>query len=276
MFGKIKALLEIIRLQVVAGGVTGVFIGGIVSGFQYDLLSLFLAMIAIFLVTAGSMALNDYFDWKIDAMVHPKRPIPSGRLSPKDGLSFALISFFTALCLAFFINILCFYIAIISIGLIILYEIFLKNQGIAGNMLVAFVCSMAFMFGAASVGQFSNVLLLAVMMFFPVIGREILMDIRDMDGDILARATLPIKIGKKSAVYLSCMFLSILVLLTPLPIIWNILGIWYLIVFVFVDILVIYAIILSLRDVNNVGKAADIIKLTIAVVLVGFIVGIVF
>lgn len=276
MIGKIKAFLEIIRLQVVAGGVTGVFIGGIASGFQYDLSSLFLAMIAIFLVTAGSMTLNDYFDWKIDAVVHPKRPIPSGRLSSKEGLAFAVISFFIALVLSFFINMMCFWIAIISIGLITLYELFLKNQGIVGNMLVAFVCSMAFMFGAASVGQFSNVLILAVMMFFPVIGREILMDIRDMDGDKLARVTLPIKIGKNPAVYLSCLFLSILIILTPLPIIWGILGIWYLIVFAFVDILVAYAIILSLRDVHNVGRAADLIKLTIAVVLIGFIVGIVF
>lgn len=256
-------------------GMISVFVGGVISGFGYISFNLFLAMVVIFLMTAGSMAFNDYFDWEIDRVIHPKRPIPSGKLRAKEGLWFAFSSFFISLIFSFFINLECFGIVILSIGFFVLYEKFLKNQGLMGNIVVAFLSSMTFTFGGASVGKIYNATILSVIAFFLVIGREILMDVRDAEGDKLGRITLPIKIGKKYAAYIGCIFLVVAIALTPLPVIWNIFSMWYLVIIIPADFLITYAILLSLKDVKNTSRTPDIVRIGMAFGLIGFILGVI-
>ncbi len=75
-----------------------VLIGGIIGGFDYLNEKLIIAMIAVFFITSGSMGLNDYFDRDIDKKAHPDRPIPSGKITPMQGLTFSIILFsFSAL-----------------------------------------------------------------------------------------------------------------------------------------------------------------------------------
>ncbi|KAA0002384.1 MAG: hypothetical protein FE048_03910 [Thermoplasmata archaeon] len=272
---KTRAFLKLIRPELCIMGLIGVFVGGIINGFEYASFNLFLAMIVVVLMTAGSMAFNDYFDWEIDKMIHPERPIPSGRLLPKESLWFAISSFFVALIFSFFINVVCFGIVVLSIGFLVLYEKFLKNQGLVGNIVVAFLSSMAFTFGGASVGQLHDALILSVMAFLLMLGREILMDVRDIKGDSLRRITLPMKIGKKYAIYLGCIFLAMTIALTPLPALWDILSVWYLIIIIPVDFLIAYAIILSIKDMQNTGRTTDIVRLGMALGLIGFVVGII-
>lgn len=272
---KTKAFLKLIRPELCIMGLIGVFVGGIINGFEYASFNLFLAMIVVVLMTAGSMAFNDYFDWEIDKMIHPERPIPSGRLLPKESLWFAISSFFVALIFSFFINVVCFGIVVLSIGFLVLYEKFLKNQGLVGNIVVAFLSSMAFTFGGASVRQLHDALILSVMAFLLMLGREILMDVRDIKGDSLRRITLPMKIGKKYAIYLGCIFLAMTIALTPLPALWDILSVWYLIIIIPVDFLIAYAIILSIKDMQNTGRTTDIVRLGMALGLIGFVVGII-
>ena len=54
-----------------------------------------LAMMAVFFETAAGNVINDYFDYKIDLINKPERPIPSGRISPKAGRNYAYLQFFT-------------------------------------------------------------------------------------------------------------------------------------------------------------------------------------
>lgn len=44
-----------------------------------------LAMMAVFFETAAGNVINDYFDYNIDLVNKPERPIPSGRISLKNG-----------------------------------------------------------------------------------------------------------------------------------------------------------------------------------------------
>lgn len=272
---KAKAFTELIRPELCIMGLISVFIGGVISGFQYVSFDLFLAMIVAFFMTAGCHAFNDYFDWEIDKVIHPERPISSGSVLPKEGLQFATVSFLIALVISFVINMLCFRIIVLSVGFIVLYEKFLKNQAFVGNIVVAFLSGMAFTFGGAAVGQPYNAVIISVMAFLLMLGREILMDVRDIEGDILRRATLPMKIGEKYAIYLGCIFLVVTVALTPLPTLWNILSEWYLIIIIPVDLLIVYAILLALKDMQNTGRTTDIVKLGMAFGLIGFIVGII-
>lgn len=274
-FNKAKSFLELTRPALCLMGLVSVFIGGVISGFEYASFNLLLAMIVAILVTAGSMAINDYFDWEIDKVIHPERPVPSGRLSPKEALWFAILSLFIALIFSFVINILCFGIILLSVGFIIFYEKFLKNQGLAGNMIVAFLSSLPFTFGGASVGQPYNAMILSLIAFFLVLGREILMDVRDMEGDRLSRVTLPMKIGEKHAIYLGCIFLIATIALTPLPIFFGILKMWYAVIIIPADFLIAYAMLLSLKNIQNTAITPNIVRVAMAVGLVGFIAGII-
>jgi len=276
LFDKTKALIESMRPKTIPLALMGVFIGGIVadsaSYFSFDL---FLAVVVAFFITAGSLIFNDYYDWKIDKVIHPKRPIPSGRLLPKEGLYFAILSFCITLILSYFINMVCFGIAVFSIGCIVLYDGLFKNKGILGNLVVAFVSAMSFTFGSAAVGQPFSSLILSIMAFFIFLGREILMDVRDIGGDMLARVTLPMQIGEKAATYVGCIFLAVTIILTPLPFIWGILSIWYLLIIILVDIIGIYVIILSFKKIRNIGKMTDLLRIVAAIGSIAFIVGVI-
>ena len=171
------------------------------------------------------------------------------------------------------INILCFGIAILTIFFIILYEKFFKNQGLTGNAVVAFLSATSFIFGGASVGQLYNTFVPSMIAFLLVLGREILMDVRDMDGDKIGRVTLPMKIGRKPAIYIGCIFLAVAISLTPLPTLLGILGVWYILIIIPTDFFLAYAIISSLMDVRNVGKTANMVRMGMAVGLIGFIIG---
>jgi len=252
-----------------------VFVGAAIDGFQYISINLLLAMIVVFLVTAGGMALNDYIDQEIDKYIHPERAIPSGKVSPKSILTFSILIFLFSLFLSFFINIICFGIVVISILLLFIYEKFFKNQGLVGNISVAFLSSMTFVFGGASTGRIYNASILSIMTFFMMLGREILMDVRDMEGDVLRRMTLPMKFGRKNSVYLGCIFLIAALTLVPIPFIFGILNIGYIIIAIPVYFIAIYAILMSLKNIKNIGKATDMMKIVMAIALTGFIVGII-
>jgi geranylgeranylglycerol-phosphate geranylgeranyltransferase len=254
-------------------GILGVFIGGLVAGGPLYSLNLFLAVVTGFLVTAGSMTFNDYFDLEIDKINHINRPIPSGRLTPNDGLYFAIASFSLALFLSWLINWICLGMVILSIILLVIYETSLKKKGIAGNLLVAFMSAMAFTFGGAAVGKPYVSLIFSVIAFFLMLGREILMDVRDIYGDQLFRTTVPMHVGERKATYLGCLFLIIAIAFTAGPFILEIMSIWYMAIILVVDMFSVYAIMFSLRDIRNIGKTTDLIRVLSGIGLVGFIIG---
>jgi len=113
------------------------------------------------------------------------------------------------------------------------------------------------------------------MAFFIFLGREILMDVRDIGGDMLARVTLPMQIGEKAAMHVGCIFLAVTIILTPFPFIWGILGVWYLLTIILVDIIGIYVILLSFKKILNIGKMADLVRILAAIGLIAFIMGVV-
>ncbi|RLF62565.1 MAG: hypothetical protein DRN33_05455 [Thermoplasmata archaeon] len=274
LINKAGGFLELVRPLTVILGMMGVFAGGILGGLQFVSPDLILAMIVAAFMIAGSMALNDYFDMEVDKISHPDRPIPSGRLSPKEGLQFAYMSFFVALLLSTVINILSFGIVVFTIVLLIVYEKYLKNIGLAGNVVAAFISSIALIFGGAAVGQVNNALMLAIMTFFIMLGREILKDVEDMEGDTLTRVTLPMKIGRKNALYAGCLAIASTIALIPFPYWWNILSLWYIVIIVPAGILFAYSVLLVLRDIKNIGKTIEILRSGSAFALIGFIVGV--
>jgi len=251
----------------------GAYIGGIVAGASIFSFPLLLAITVVFLVGAGSMSFNDYFDREIDKIAHPKRPIPSKRLTPKESLYFSVLLFITAVAISYFINILCFSIVLFSLAGLYIYEIFLKNQGFAGNIIVAFLSAMSFTFGGAAVGNPLASLLLSVIVFFLFAGRETLKDVQDVKGDILSRHTLPMKIGEKPAAIVSSIFLIIAIMLTPFPYILGQLGIGYLVFILLVDAMCIIGIFETLKDLRNTGRTVDLLRAAAGIGVIAILIG---
>jgi geranylgeranylglycerol-phosphate geranylgeranyltransferase len=270
---KILALIESIRPITAFLGLAGAYIGGIVADAPYFSIPLILAMIVVFFATGGSMAFNDYFDRKVDKISHPKRPIPSKRITARESLYFSIILFVAALIISFFINWICFFIVLFSYLAMYVYEVYLKNIGFIGNLFVAFLASITFTFGGAAVGRPFSSVLLSIITFFLFSGREILKDVQDVRGDIIARKTLPMSIGEKNAAIIGSFILAIAMILSPLPFIFNLLGIGYLIFISVVNIICIYAIFQTLKDINNAEKTVGLIRTASAIGVLAIIVG---
>ena len=67
---------------------------------QTDLLIFF----SMAFITSAGFAINDYFDRESDAVIKPKRPIPSGALSLKQVVAISGVLFAVGLIMAFYIN----------------------------------------------------------------------------------------------------------------------------------------------------------------------------
>jgi geranylgeranylglycerol-phosphate geranylgeranyltransferase len=270
---KLLAYGESIRPFTSILGMAGAYIGGIVADAPFLSTPLLLAVLVVFLVGAGSMPFNDYFDREVDAISHPKRPIPSKRLTPKETLYFSLLLFSLAAVLALLINWMCFIIILGSFGFLYCYEAFFKNQGFIGNIVVAFLSSMSFTFGGIAVGNPFASFLLSLITFFLFTGRELLKDVEDVKGDLLTRKTLPMKIGEYKAVLIASLFLLGAVILSPLPYLLHQLGIWYLITIILVDILAFYIIIQNLKDLRNTKRSVRLTRIAAAIGIIGIILG---
>ncbi|KPJ55925.1 hypothetical protein AMJ49_06070 [Parcubacteria bacterium DG_74_2] len=265
----IKALIELIRplncLMVSIGVIIGSFTG---IGVDFSFASLiFLAVLVAVVVNMGGNSLNDYFDREIDIIAHPKRPLPSKRLTPKFVVIFTVSCFIAGIFFSTFINPFCFAVALVSVIVLILYEKYLKNKGLIGNMAVAYLTGSIFLFGGAAVGRIMAPVILAVLAFFATLAREIIKDVEDIAGDRKERQTLPMKIGEKNSVIIADFCLAGAIFLSFLPLVKNILGKGYLIVII-ADVVFIYSMFIAFKNPRSAQKA---IKIGMILALISFL-----
>jgi 4-hydroxybenzoate polyprenyltransferase len=106
-----------------------------------------------------------------------------------------------------------------------------------------------------------------------MLGREILKDVSDVEGDKDHRFTLPMKIGSKQATIIGCIFLVIALILSPAPYFWKISSIIYLVMLSPAIIVGSYGLFLSIIDTNNASKATDLTRTSAGLFLIAFIIG---
>jgi geranylgeranylglycerol-phosphate geranylgeranyltransferase len=172
-----------------------------------------------FIASAG-FAINDYFDRESDAVIKPKRPIPSGALSYKQAVAVSGVLFALGLVMSFFINWLSFVIIAIDSLLLLVYSYLVKRKsGFAANLLMGILTGTAFIYGQATVTGTVNLISLSLYpIAFGTIGGNVLRDIFSVDGDSkVGYPTLPQKIGTTSAAKVGAIFFLLTGLLAPLP-----------------------------------------------------------
>jgi geranylgeranylglycerol-phosphate geranylgeranyltransferase len=235
-----------------------------------------LVFLVVLLVSGAGNTINDYFDVRIDSINRPDRPIPSGRATLKEALYFSYTLFALGTLLAFWINLICGFIALFNSLLLIFYAKTLKGTPLLGNLSIGYLTGSTFLFGASVFG-FEGLEVLFVLFLLAALAitaREIVKDIEDIEGDKAEGAdTLPIRVGAKKAGYLAVFIGLLAVLLSPLPYFMQMLGVRYLYLVLLAD-MGFFAAIYQLLVRNNPTKSSRMFKIAMFFALIAFIAGV--
>ena len=243
-----------------------------------------LAMLTVFFETAAGNVINDYFDYKIDLINKPERPIPSGRISLENGRNYGYLLFAAGTMCGFLIsyitnNWIPFGIVLFADVVLYLYAYTLKTIPLLGNLTVGFMTGFGFVFGGFSINNPSIIMTSLFLGFFAFVmttAREIVKDIEDIEGDKADCAkTLPILIGEKKPAILAAVLIIIDSALCPLLYYYHIFGILYLVVIAIAVILFIYSAILILKSQERAvaAKVSKNLKIGMLITFVAFVFG---
>lgn len=233
-------------------------------------LEVVLSMAIVVLFTAAGNALNDYFDREVDKKAHPERPIPMGLVRPRNALILSLSMFVVAIVLSVFVSPWSVAIVLTSTLFMVAYELFLKAEGLAGNLTISWLTGALFLFGGAAVDRMEVAWVLGALAFLATLGREVVKDIQDIEGDRGSRTTLPMRVGAWRSGQVASAFFIGAVLLSPIPYLERLLSVWYVPAVAVADAMFIYA---SIVHFGNPEKGQKMAKLAMVVALVAFLLG---
>ena len=155
--------------------------------------------LAAIALTAVANTANDLADVEIDRVAHPRRPLPSGAISPKAAMRFAIACSVAALALTALVDQWLLVLTLAVLTIMWAYSTRLKRYGIPGNAAVALLGSLPFLYGAWAVDEVEKGALL-VMVAAPLhFAREVAKDLDDASADASTRRTLPVASGVATA-----------------------------------------------------------------------------
>ncbi len=212
---RILSLIIVMRPHNVAAAVLSVAVGFAMTGSTRWPWLVFAA--AAFATAAGN-TINDIYDVDIDRVNKPRRPLAAGDLSVNAAIGLYAL-FFAA---SVFLMLLLPGNAAIWIGVwVVLLHIYswrLKRMYLAGNLLVSAVAGSGFLLGAYAGGNVMAGAAPAAFTFFFVMGREIVKDTDDIEGDRRCGArTFPIVSGRRAALTTALAIFLALCISIPVP-----------------------------------------------------------
>ncbi len=247
------------------------------GGTQDQLLLMIFAGLGGAMIGAGGMVINDILDVEIDRINKPDRPIPSGAVEKYDALMFygALTGF--GLIMSAYTTRPAFIIAFIAVPAIVLYSKVFKGTPLFGNIIVGALTGLAFMYGGAVVGNMEKAFIPALFAFLINVGREIIKDMEDVEGDSRNGAvTFPVKYGSTPAAAVATVFLLLVIASTVIPFQQGIYGLHYFIaVNIGVNAVLLFVIVSLWRDrsVKNLNRLSTIVKWDMLVGLAAIFLG---
>jgi len=221
-------------------------------------------------ITSAGFAINDYFDRESDAVIKPKRPIPSGALTLRQVIAISGTLFGAGLIMAFFINWLSFAIIAADSILLLIYSMTIKQKsGFMANVLVGVLTGTAFLYGQATITSPPTVNLISLSLYpiaLGTIGGNVLRDVISLDGDSrIGYPTLPQKIGIPKSAELAAIFFTLTGLLAPLPYFLGDFSVYYLPLILLWSALLIYSsfrLVTSASTVANVRKCERVVTMS--------------
>jgi 4-hydroxybenzoate polyprenyltransferase len=209
------------------------------NGFQkvdFHYLDYFLLIFSTMVIAAAGNVINDYFDVKADRINKPEKVIISKFMKPRWAIlwhwTFNLIAFLIAVYLSVKYETLIFvFVHLLSINLLWFYSVQLKRKLVISNLIIAFLTALVPLLSIwffkvlnessipfspyreeswSTYLDYSFVYFLALCAFIQNFAREINKDIHDIQGDLVTHVkSLPMKIGKEKAAYLTIILIQI-------------------------------------------------------------------
>jgi geranylgeranylglycerol-phosphate geranylgeranyltransferase len=244
--------LEIMRpLNSVMIGIA-IIVGAIITGgiqVFSNSLTLFYSFLTGFTLSGASMTINDYYDREIDAVNEPKRPIPSGRIAPKNAVFYSIMLSIIGLVLSWQISIEAFIIAILAWGIMMTYSMWGKKTGFIGNLMVSTCIALPFVYGGLLTGKIWTPLSFSLIAFLSNTGREITKGIVDINGDKSAGIeTIAVTKGPSIAAKIAVLFFVSAVMSSIIPVYLNFVSYWYIPFVILTDIGLIISSYQILKD----------------------------
>ncbi len=235
-----------------------------------------LGAISVFIATGAGNTINDYCDYEIDKINKPDRPIPSGRIKLENALYYSLILFIIASILGFFISFENGVTVIICSVLMIVYAYDFKQRCLIGNICVALLTGLTFVYGGLITCDVNLGIFLGFFAFLMTLSREIIKDSEDIEGDLKEDSnTLPIKYGIKNAVIIAVILDVLTCILSPVLYVYKVFSVYYMIIVLVADIIFIYSAVLALKDQSkeNLHKVSTYMKIAMFIAFISFAVG---
>lgn len=213
--GKPFMIYKLCRFHSVALMTAFIFLPIFSSGnsFIYSIIQ----VVPFFFLISSEIVLNDICDIEKDKINKPQRVLTTGIITKFQAKIIFLVLTGIAMCSAMIIYQRGIQIVLfLSVQVLLYFYNFpLQIIGYLKTILTAISVSLAIGF-AFSYSSFNYLhIILLLISFFFILGRETLMDIRDKEGDYLNKYyTLAIYLGDKKTFYLACVYFCICIVLS--------------------------------------------------------------
>ncbi len=247
-------MIELIRPELPLSAALCVLTGQVLAlGGLPDIRTGVLGFLAGFLISGAAMVSNDYYDLAVDRVNHPGRPLPSGRVSKRDVIGLTIVLAFVGLLASLLIGTVPFVFAAFILIIGLTYNWKLKENGLAGNLMVSTSVGATFIFGGVAAGDLNGVVLtFAAMAFTFDLGEEIAADAMDAEGDRERSVkSLALTRGRAAALRISATLFGLFIALTFIPYLVGWLGLEYLIVISVTNAALALLVVNLVRDKNN-------------------------
>ena len=193
-----RNILYIVRFHNLILGALAVMISGYLLSLPLNLLTIY-CMLIVMIVMAIAYIMNDYLDIESDKINHPNRPLATNNLSHKHIFYIMLILLIVLLVLIMNINSYAFqFLLLIIFPLTIIYNIYLKNMPLIGNVVTSLLLGSIFIFSEIVFNNSNHMLVLPFILgaSFNFL-REMIKDMHDYEGDSSNNYyTAPVYFGK--------------------------------------------------------------------------------
>ena len=254
-------------------------------------ISVFLGTLLVYFMAGAGNVINDVFDYKIDAVNKPDRPIPSGRISLKNARIYAAVLDSIAILLGVIISCLIHnfvFLAIIIASAVIIYAYsrYFKAMPLIGNIVVGVMIGLCFVVGGFILlcesedwTIFKISVYIGLLAAVANVARELVKDMEDIHGDELGGArTFPILYGKKVSSVIVMILLAVAVTVCILLYTSGLFNIAYLVIIIIPVVLCLYSVVSLFAskfepDEATCAKEALFLKIAMAVSLLAIIIG---
>jgi len=254
-------------------------IASAILGTLQEIDTVILVMAVVMCYAGGANALNDVVDFEIDKINRPMRPLPSGNVKKQTALILSILLFGTGTLLCLELSETAKVIGIvIAMPLMVLYSKYLKGIPLLGNITIAFVLGLSFLFCGAAFENMSPMWIPMVLAFGLTLVRELVKDIADLKGDeSVGLRTFPISAGIDKAIQLTVFLSACIGIGAFIPFINGTYNIWYgilLILGVEIPLGVVVVSLLNKPGISSATRGARILKFSTLTGLIAIYAGI--